>query len=128
MRVKFTPSFVESYPALDDLEDFVPYAVELASTLKNTILVDQIPYHYQRREELMQLLDEHITENIVKVEDMRNRICSTHSSSSRIRSGVNIIGRSLGSHKDRCCPRYCAPSLTEIWNAASSNSARTRRA
>ena len=51
----------------DDLEDFVPYAIELASTLKDTILVDQIPYHHQRREDLIQLLDEHITENIVKV-------------------------------------------------------------
>ena len=46
----------------------MPYAIELASTLKNTILVDQIPYHKQRREDLIQLLDEHITENIVKVE------------------------------------------------------------
>ena len=45
----------------------MPYAIELAGTLKNAILVDQLPYHYQRREELMQLLDEHITENIVKV-------------------------------------------------------------
>ena len=51
----------------DDLEDFVPYAIELANTLKNAILVDQIPYHHQRREDLIQLLDEHITENIVKV-------------------------------------------------------------
>lgn len=58
---------MEPYSLLDDLEDFVPYAIELASTLKNTILVDQIPYQPQKREELMQLLDEHITENIVKV-------------------------------------------------------------
>ena len=58
---------MKSYPPLDDLEDFVPYAIELANTLKNTILVDQIPYQHQGKEELMQLLDEHITENIVKV-------------------------------------------------------------
>jgi telomerase reverse transcriptase len=68
---------VESYLPLDDLEDFVPYAIELASTLKNTILVDQIPYHYQRREELMRLLDEHITENIVKVGGPEQLIRST---------------------------------------------------
>jgi len=60
-------SFVEPDPPSDDLEDFVPYAIELANTLKDTILVDQIPYHHQRREDLIQLLDEHITENIVKV-------------------------------------------------------------
>ena len=59
--------FVESNPPPDDLEDFVPYAIELASTLKNTIFVDQLPYQHQRREDLIQLLDEHITENIVKV-------------------------------------------------------------
>jgi telomerase reverse transcriptase len=59
--------FAKSDPPSDDLEDFIPYAIELASTLKNTILVDQIPYQHQRREDLMQLLDEHITENIVKV-------------------------------------------------------------
>ena len=45
----------------------MPYAIELASALKNTILVDQLPYQHQRREDLIQLLDEHITENIVKV-------------------------------------------------------------
>ena len=58
---------MDSYSPSDDLEDFVPYAIELAGALKNTILVDQLPYHYQRREDLIQLLDEHITENIVKV-------------------------------------------------------------
>ena len=65
--------FAGSYLSPDDLEDFVPYAIELASTLKNTILVDQIPYHHQRREDLIQLLDEHITENIVKVETVASR-------------------------------------------------------
>lgn len=35
--------------------------------MKDAVLVDQVPYQRQRREELMQLLDEHITENIVKV-------------------------------------------------------------
>ena len=112
----------------DDLEDFVPYAIELASTLKDTILVDQIPYHHQRREDLMQLLDEHITENIVKVGGAKlNRpfnfliiLC--------VRLEANTIGKWLGSHKDLSCRRYCAPSLTEIWNAASSDSAKTTRA
>jgi len=71
-------SFVESDPPTDDLDDFVPYAIELANTLKSTILVDQIPYQHQRREELMQLLDEHITENIVKVRGRSKLICSTY--------------------------------------------------
>lgn len=69
-------SCAEVNSPLEDLEDFVPYAIELASTLKNTVLVDQVPYQYQRKDELMQLLDEHITENIVKV-GMRNGLpCS----------------------------------------------------
>jgi len=71
-------SFTESDPPSDDLEDFVPYAIELASTLKSTVLVDQIPYQHQRREELMQLLDEHITENIVKVRGRSELIFSTY--------------------------------------------------
>lgn len=67
-QVRWCSSFlVISNPSSDDLEDFVPYAIELANTLKNTIFVDQVPYQYQKREELMQLLEEHITENIVKV-------------------------------------------------------------
>jgi telomerase reverse transcriptase len=69
-------TFVESDPPPDDLEDFVPYAIELASTLKNTILVDQIPYQPQRKEDLIQLLDEHITENIVKVARRCMLMCS----------------------------------------------------
>jgi hypothetical protein len=59
---------VESDLPLEDLEDFFPYATKLASTLKNAILVDQVPYQYQGKDELVQLLDEHITENIVKVD------------------------------------------------------------
>lgn len=66
-----------SDPPSEDLEDFVPYAVELAGTLKNAVLVDQLPYHHQKKEELIQLLEEHITENIVKVGDERLLSVST---------------------------------------------------
>ena len=76
----------------------------------------------------MQLLDEHITENIVKVGDARLNRPFKFLTILRIRLEANTIGKWLGSHKDLSCRRYCAPSLMEIWNAASLDSAKTTRA
>jgi hypothetical protein len=76
VKTTSTSLCVESDLPLEDLEDFIPYAIKLARTLKNAILVDQVPYQYQGKDELMQLLDEHITENIVKVETRYSSIRS----------------------------------------------------
>jgi telomerase reverse transcriptase len=51
----------------DEHTDFFPHAVELAAALRHTIFVDQVPYHSSTKQEILSLLEEHITENIVKV-------------------------------------------------------------
>lgn len=47
--------------------DFLSYAAELAGTLRHTIFVDQVVYAYAKKKEILELLEEHITENLVKV-------------------------------------------------------------
>ena len=70
-------------PLLDDHPHFLRYAADLATVLRNTIFVDQVEfsiefvfhespkkqvvYPVSKKQEILQLLEEHITENIVKV-------------------------------------------------------------
>ncbi|KZP22725.1 hypothetical protein FIBSPDRAFT_910389 [Athelia psychrophila] len=51
----------------DDQPHFLEYAAELAHVLRNTIFVDQVIYPSVKRDEVLRLLEEHITENIVKI-------------------------------------------------------------
>jgi len=51
----------------DDHPHFLRYAADLAGVLRNTIFVDQVVYPLSKKQELLHLLEEHITENIVKV-------------------------------------------------------------
>ena len=46
---------------------FVHYAGKLAQSLRNTILVDQVVYDFEERQKILELLEEHITSNMIKV-------------------------------------------------------------
>ncbi|KAG5342247.1 hypothetical protein C0989_004091 [Termitomyces sp. Mn162] len=46
---------------------FLTTAAKLAGVLRNTIFSDQIVYPYAQKREILALLEEHITENIVKI-------------------------------------------------------------
>ncbi|PFH53166.1 hypothetical protein AMATHDRAFT_39050 [Amanita thiersii Skay4041] len=59
--------FVKRAIKEDEYPHFVKYAVELAQTLWGVILADEVAYQYTSREEILQLLRDHITENIVKI-------------------------------------------------------------
>ncbi|KAF8589789.1 hypothetical protein K439DRAFT_269561 [Ramaria rubella] len=50
-----------------DHPHFLAYAAKLASVLRHAIFVDHVVYSYEDREEILQLLKEHVTDNIVKV-------------------------------------------------------------
>ncbi|KAI9439959.1 hypothetical protein H4582DRAFT_1564417 [Lactarius indigo] len=52
----------------DEHPHFLRYATELAAALRHTIFVDRVVYHFTSRAEVLELLEEHITENIVKVQ------------------------------------------------------------
>lgn len=51
----------------DDHPHFLSLARKLADALRNTIFVDQVIYTYSQKQEILDLLEEHITENLVKV-------------------------------------------------------------
>jgi len=53
-----------SYP--DEHPHFLRYATERAATLRHTIFGDRVVYPFASRIEVLELLEEHITENIVK--------------------------------------------------------------
>ncbi|KAF8959478.1 hypothetical protein BDZ97DRAFT_1837353 [Flammula alnicola] len=52
---------------VDDHPHFLRYAADLANVLRNTIFVDQVIYPLSKKQEVLALLEEHITENIVKI-------------------------------------------------------------
>ncbi|ESK87254.1 telomerase reverse transcriptase [Moniliophthora roreri MCA 2997] len=52
-----------------DAPHFLKYAKELANVLRHTIFVDQVTCTIESREQVLQLLEQHITENIVKIGD-----------------------------------------------------------
>jgi hypothetical protein len=56
----------------DEHPHFLRYATELAAALRHTIFVDRVVYHFTSRTEVLELLEEHITENIVKVQYSHN--------------------------------------------------------
>jgi len=56
----------QSFQRLDEHPHFLRYATELAAMLRHTIFVDRVVYHFSSKTEVLELLEEHITENIVK--------------------------------------------------------------
>jgi hypothetical protein len=55
------------FTGLDEHPHFLRYATELAAMLRHTIFVDRVVYHSSPKTDVLELLEEHITENIVKV-------------------------------------------------------------
>ncbi|KAK2460975.1 hypothetical protein APHAL10511_007445 [Amanita phalloides] len=51
----------------EDHPHFLQYATELASSLRHVIFADEVVYPNAPKEEILQLLRDHITENIVKI-------------------------------------------------------------
>jgi hypothetical protein len=65
---------------LDEHPHFLRYATELAATLRHAIFVDRVVYQFSLKTEVLELLEEHITENIVKVSRRHVRYCLLHMS------------------------------------------------
>ncbi|KAK7690659.1 hypothetical protein QCA50_005758 [Cerrena zonata] len=66
---KVRRSYVKSALPDDDHPHFLSLARKLADALRNTIFVDQVVYSYAQKQEILDLLEEHITENLVKIGD-----------------------------------------------------------
>ncbi|CAA7267063.1 unnamed protein product [Cyclocybe aegerita] len=64
-RVKRT--YVKKAVPEDDHPHFIRFATDLANVLRNTIFVDQVVYPLSKKQEVLDLLEEHITENLVKI-------------------------------------------------------------
>ena len=58
---------INRFAGLDEHPHFLRYATELAAMLRHTIFVDRVVYDTSLKKEVLELLEEHITENIVKV-------------------------------------------------------------
>ena len=54
-------------PTSDDPPHLVQHAPRLADALRSVIFVDQVTYPTVARQEIIELLEQHITDNIVKV-------------------------------------------------------------
>ncbi|KAL7279239.1 hypothetical protein ACG7TL_007079 [Trametes sanguinea] len=68
---KIQRKYVKKALPEDDHPHFLTYAAELAKVLRNTVFSDQakVVYPFSRRKEIIALLEEHITENIVKIKN-----------------------------------------------------------
>jgi hypothetical protein len=69
-KVSVSCSFQHTFVWIDSTGheiDFVETARELAGVLRNVIFVDQPGYPIASKEAILKLLEEHITENMVKV-------------------------------------------------------------
>ncbi|KAL0953283.1 hypothetical protein HGRIS_004533 [Hohenbuehelia grisea] len=64
---KIRRNFVKNGVLEDDHPHFLKYASDLASALRNTIFSDQVVYQPVKKANLLKLLEEHITENIVRI-------------------------------------------------------------
>lgn len=58
-----------------DHPDFLTCATQLAALLHHTIFVDQVVYPIAYRDEIIELLEDHITSNIVKVRSQTTNAC-----------------------------------------------------
>lgn len=58
---------MHSYRYLAPGFPFISLISELASSLRNIVFADQVVYNHEERGRLLELLEEHISSNIVKV-------------------------------------------------------------
>ncbi|KAJ3554494.1 hypothetical protein NM688_g3081 [Phlebia brevispora] len=66
---RVTRNFVSTAVPTDEYPHFLALASQLASALRNTIFVDKVVYPDAKRREIIELLEQHITDNIVKIGD-----------------------------------------------------------
>ncbi|KAF8150681.1 hypothetical protein B0H34DRAFT_148485 [Crassisporium funariophilum] len=85
---KMKRTYVKKAVPEDDQPHFIQYATDLANVLRNIIFV---VYPASKKQDVLQLLEEHITENLVKV-----------------LAKITIVKR-LGFPKDPFCPQSSAP-------------------
>ena len=58
---------------LADRQHFIHLATKLAEGIRHAVFVDRVVADFEIRDEILQLLREHITDNIVKVAQLSNR-------------------------------------------------------
>lgn len=51
----------------EELKQFIDFAADLTSKLRKAIIVDQVIHSFEDREELLDLLREHIANHVVKI-------------------------------------------------------------
>ncbi|KAJ3515494.1 hypothetical protein NLJ89_g1720 [Agrocybe chaxingu] len=71
-RVKRT--YVKKAVPEDDHPHFIRFATDLANVLRNTIFVDQVVYPLSKKQEVLDLLEEHITENLIGQSYYRQKV------------------------------------------------------
>ncbi|KAI0303743.1 hypothetical protein B0F90DRAFT_1708673 [Multifurca ochricompacta] len=98
----------------DEHPHFLRYATELAAMLRHTIFVDRVVYSFSSKSEVLELLEEHITENIVKVCRLCNGISNIVDNTAR--SAKIFTARWLGYRRGRYYHPYSVPSSTRILN------------
>ncbi|OBZ72156.1 Telomerase reverse transcriptase [Grifola frondosa] len=64
---KVKRTFAKKAQPEDDHPHFLAFAAQLADALRHTIFVDKVVYSFSKREDIIELLEEHISENIVKI-------------------------------------------------------------
>ncbi|KAJ3739156.1 hypothetical protein DFH05DRAFT_527547 [Lentinula detonsa] len=60
----------------DDHPHFLQHAIDLANVLRNIIFVDQVIYPSTKADTVLELLEQHVTENIVKSSAFLKDQCS----------------------------------------------------
>jgi len=108
---------------IDDHPFFLHYAEGLAATLRNMVFSDQVVYPATTKGEVLELLEEHITDNIVKVKQ-----AIRPSFSNLCRSDKVISDRLSVYLKARSFPHFYAAFSTEIWRRDSGPSETTLKA
>ncbi|OZJ05810.1 hypothetical protein BZG36_00879 [Bifiguratus adelaidae] len=63
---KIKKSYVKSALNGDEFPQFTTVAASVAQTLRNAVLVDQVLYRYEDKGTILELLSQHINENIIK--------------------------------------------------------------
>jgi hypothetical protein len=81
--IHFKPQQITNLFADED-PHFLAVASKLASSLHHTVFSDQVVYGREERDELLALLEEHITSNVVLVSEGVSRIgCANQGSDGR---------------------------------------------
>jgi hypothetical protein len=101
--------YVVHASGLGSFPQFSKQAAAMAQSLRNAILSDVVNYDYEETPALLQLLHQHIFQNIVKVR------CGPRVATDRCRTGPRATCRARAYHRARSSPRSSAASTTGTW-------------